>query len=109
MFIRLTQIADQWRVLARTGGHSVQLLRRRIPCLLVPISASDPTPPYAVESTVVVFLPHWLRDIAAEDELRLGRRTDRDGRVLQNRYHVDGVRRYRNGLRHTEAFVTEKE
>jgi hypothetical protein len=29
--------------------------------------------------------------------------------VLQNRYHIDGIRRFRNGLRHVEAFVTEKE
>jgi hypothetical protein len=104
------QTADLWRFVTQpAGGRRLQVARPRVPVLIIPISSFDALPSFARESTHVAFLPPRLRDLRKDDELRTGRRTDVDGNVTQYRFTIDGIRRYRFGLRHTEAFLRERE
>lgn len=108
--LRLSQRMDVWRWTVQPSGRRVQVLAERdIECLFVPISSFDQLPAFAREATDLLLVPRWLRELGQEDQVRSGRRVDNTGAVLQYRYTIAGVRRFRAGLRHTEYFVGQSE
>jgi hypothetical protein len=112
--LQLTDTCTIWRFGPRPGGvagqQREQAVRTNVPCLVVPISQADAVAGYSRNSSHKAFLPRWVTDVRLEDELRLGRRTDRAGQPAQYRYVVSGIRRFLTfGLRHIEIFLQERE
>ncbi len=101
--------ADIRRWLALGGGRkAIGVWRSQVPCLVSPISQFDQLPPYARESTVVIFIPRWLIGVRKDDQVWVGARADVDGNRVPVKYVVDGIRSYRFGLRHVELFCKEE-
>lgn len=109
--MQLTDRCDVWRMVGTYDqGKTMQAILTRVPCLRVPVSEFDkvanallassrssaPSENFRSggrESTDVFLLPTWAR-VFAEDELRRGRYTDINSRVLQYRYIIGGARDY---------------
>lgn len=90
------------------GSGEMQKVYGGVPCLIQPVSSYERVPEYARSSTHVAFLPRRMtRLVFTQDQLRTGRRSDRSGAVDAFIFTVSGVRSYRQGLRHVEAFLQE--
>lgn len=104
---QLTDRAEVWRYSSVGGRQVMTLIMPELPCLITPVGGRDTRPSYAREADYVVVCPVWT-DLRAEDELRIGRRTTRDGQVTARRFTVDGVHKYDGiGDHHVEAWCRE--
>lgn len=104
----LTGNMDLWRQLEVNNRRVATLYREGIQCLVQPISSFDQAPPYAQNSTHVVFIPSWWTDVRRNDELRYGRRTNNAGQIVPRQLVVTGFRDFTDGLMHNEIFCQER-
>lgn len=106
----LNERGDIYRMLegAKAGRKELLPWKRAVPCHVEPVSAIGQNMAYAVQSTHVVTIPHWIEGLRIEDEIHVGYRATVDGRQARN-FVIKGLQPFTTfGLRHLAAYCTER-
>lgn len=105
----LDRTAAVWRMNAATGGYTETPVFSAIRCAILPVSKFDAQVSYALQSTHVIWVAHWL-ELRKEDELRVGRRlADAFGNVQPWIYVINGRSQFSPGIPTTAFYASERE